>query len=146
MRAARPRDLPAVSEIEEASFSAPWSVSAFRTLFQRDRVRFLVAESEDGVIGHAVLWYALDEAELANLAVAPEERGRGVAGVLVDRLIEECRAVGVRRIFLEVRESNRVALRLYRGKGFQEVGVRAAYYQNPREDARVLRYDLPVER
>ncbi len=145
IRDARLRDLPTIVTVERASFSTPWSPAAFRSLFHRERVRFIVAEIERKVIGHAVLWYALDEAELADLAVSPESRGKGVARALVERLIEEVRDVGVRRIFLEVRESNIPALELYRGRGFREVGIRKDYYDHPGEDARVLQLDLEME-
>lgn len=144
LRAAEARDLPAVMRVERASYSQPWSPAAFRSLLGRTRVRFLVAEleGEGEVVGHGVLWAILDEAELANLAVLPEARGRGVGSALLDRLVDEARAAGARAVFLEVRESNEGARELYSRRGFREVGVRKQYYESPRENARILRLEL----
>jgi [ribosomal protein S18]-alanine N-acetyltransferase len=99
----------------------------------------LVAEDpEDGVVGYAVSWWVLDEAELANLAVREDHRGCGVGSALLDRLLDEIRALEVDRVFLEVRISNERAHGLYLKRGFTQIGVRKGYYQNPREDARIL--------
>lgn len=142
IRAARGADLPRVREIEVASFSVPWGEGSFRSLLGLARVLFLVAEVDRGIVGHGILWWMADEGELANLAVHPAARGHGVAGALVDELLDRATKTGLDRVFLEVRASNRTALELYRSRGFREIGVRKGYYRRPREDARVLRLEL----
>lgn len=156
IRPAAVHDLRRIAEIEAACFSAPWTLSAFRSLIHRQTVHILVAERDSGsgamerggqevpsdVLGYAVLWRAADEAELATLAVDPGFRGRGIAGSLLDHLIGVARADGVKSVFLEVRPSNEAALSLYRGRGFRELGVRRHYYDRPTEDAKVLRLRL----
>ncbi|MDQ3523203.1 MAG: ribosomal protein S18-alanine N-acetyltransferase, partial [Gemmatimonadota bacterium] len=84
----------------------------------------------------------LDEAELGNVAVAPEARACGVADTLVRAVLERIRQRGARACFLEVRESNLAAQRLYRRRGFEVVGRRRAYYSRPVEDALVMRLQL----
>lgn len=144
VRAARPSDLSAVVAVEQASFTTPWSGPTFTALFQRRSVLFRVLEGPDGrLLGHGILWWVGDEGELANLAVTPDARGRGGGRLLLDALLAEGMARGVRRVLLEVRESNEPALRIYRARGFRQVGVRRDYYTNPREDARVLALELP---
>ena len=142
VRQARARDLPRVLEIELECFPLPWSPVAFRSLLGRERVLFLVAEEGRRVVGYAVLWWAADEGDLANLAVAPEARRQRVATRLLDRVLEGARANGLRAVFLDVRASNESALTLYRERGFREVGRRTDYYSRPREDALILRLDL----
>ena len=142
VRRARAGDLPRVLEIELACFPLPWSPASFRSLLERERVRFLVAEEGGRVVGHAVLWWTADEGELANLAVAPEARRQGVATRLLDRILEEARANRLRSVFLEVRASNEGARALYRERGFREVGRRRDYYSRPREDALILHLEL----
>jgi ribosomal-protein-alanine N-acetyltransferase len=139
MRAA---DVPAVAALEASSFSTPWHPDTFQRLLERPGAELWVTEEEGEVAAYAVLWCILDEGELANIAVLPEARGRGVGGRLLDHLVEVARDRGVRRLFLEVRESNEAARRLYATRGFREVGRRRAYYEKPREDARVLALDL----
>ena len=97
-----------------------------------------ISTESSRIVGHGILWRAADEAELANLAVDPAFRGQGVAGALLDRLTDEASAAGVASVFLEVRASNETALALYVRRGFHQVGVRRHYYDQPREDARVL--------
>ena len=87
------------------------------------------------VLGYIVLAHVVDEAEIANLAVAPEWRGRGVGALLVDDAVAAAMEGGARVLYLEVRESNAAAQALYRSRGFVVVGRRHRYYRNPVEDA-----------
>ena len=143
VRSATPADLDAVMAIEEAAFATPlWSRYAFSSLFEQAHARFQVAcEPRSGTLtGYIVTWVIVEDAEIANLAVAPEWRRQGVGGQLLDTVMTEAKAVGVRRIHLEVRESNVAAQRLYEGRDFAVVGRRKRYYQNPVEDALLLTY------
>lgn len=85
-----------------------------------------------------VLRTAADEAEILNLAVEPESRRRGLAGALLGAALEAAHAAGVKRLFLEVRESNAEGIAFYQRHGFDLDGRRPRYYHNPPEDALVL--------
>lgn len=135
LRAMRESDLRRVLHIERRSFTIPWSESTFRGLLRRNSAALMVGDRAGEVIGYLVLWFAADEAELGDLAVLPEERRRGYGRWLLGHAIEEARRRGARRLFLEVRESNRAARRMYETAGFTVAGVRADYYTEPREDA-----------
>lgn len=128
--------------IERRSFGAPWEEATFRGLMRRPSATLMVGELEGRVVGFAVLWFAADEGELGDLAVLPEERGRGIGAVLLERSVREARDRGVRFLYLEVREGNPMAQRLYEAAGFQVVGVRRNYYSAPTEDAIVMRLDV----
>ena len=139
IRPAIPADLGAIAELELNSFSNPWHPGTFRSLLQQPRAMVLAAEDPiEGVVGYAVLWWVLDQGELANLAVAEEHRGRGIGSSLLDRALTHATSQGVESLFLEVRVSNESALGLYKGRGFVQISSRSGYYQNPREDALVL--------
>lgn len=132
-------DLERITEIEVASFSTPWKIGTFRTLLGRSGAVLRVLETpEVPIAGYAVLWCILDQGELANIAVAPELRRRGLGGFLLDRITEEARSRGVESLYLEVRVSNFRARAMYGSRGFEEIGVRKDYYEKPREDARIL--------
>ena len=134
-----PGDLERVLAIERASFSNPWKAGTFRRLLGRKDAELWVAVSEDkGVLGYLVLWFAADEGELADLAVAEPFRNRGLGSRLLDRALELAAEHEVRSLFLEVRASNRGAEALYRSRGFRVVTVRQDYYRRPREDALVM--------
>jgi [ribosomal protein S18]-alanine N-acetyltransferase len=135
-------DLPALMMIERASFSTPWRETTFRgLLFRKDSD--LIAATRDGrVVGYAVCWTVGDQAELGNVAVAADERGRGIGRRLVDAALESVRARGAKECFLEVRESNTEARALYEKCEFEAIGRRRNYYARPTEDAFVMRRDL----
>jgi ribosomal-protein-alanine acetyltransferase len=139
VRAASAGDVGAVREIEQASFTDPWSASSFRSLVDDPRVRFVVAAERGRVLGYAVAWFVLDEGELANVAVAPAARGRGIGAALLDEVLAEARRRGAAALFLEVRASNASARALYLRRGFAEVARRRRYYRLPVEDAVVMR-------
>lgn len=149
-------DLPAISAIERASFSDPWTVESFASAMSLAHVRFLVAEETTDasgrpavrragvlpVLGYVVALLAADQGEIADIAVDVAARRRGIGRSLLDRVMTDATRSGVRALFLEVRESNAAALALYRGAGFRGTGRRPGYYRNPSEDALVLRRDL----
>lgn len=138
LRTARPADLPRMVRIERASFPLPWSEGAFRSVMRRDDARLIVADRAGEVVGYAAVWFAADEGELGDIAVDPERRREGVGRRLVDAVVEEARRREAQQIFLQVRESNRAALRLYEAAGFRKAGRRPGYYRSPSEDALVL--------
>jgi ribosomal-protein-alanine N-acetyltransferase len=88
------------------------------------------------------MWFAADEGELGDIAVLPELRGAGIGRTLLQEGIALAASRGTRSLFLEVREANDVARRLYATVGFHVVGVRKQYYTEPVEDAIVMRLDL----
>jgi [ribosomal protein S18]-alanine N-acetyltransferase len=133
-------DLGRVMEIEQASFTMPWTEDTFRGLLRRSDSMLWVAESEEeGVVGYAAVWIVLDQAELGDIAVAEGWRRRGTGRRLLETVLAAMAERSVRELFLEVRPSNQAARRLYEGYGFEEVGRRRNYYSRPREDALVLR-------
>lgn len=146
VRAMRPADLPGVVAIEGEAFTTPWSEETFRSLFDRPPWVLLVLEEEggaSGIAGYAVLGCVMEQGELANIAVRSRDRGKGLGGLLLEHVVREAMARGVRQLFLEVRVSNTAAAGLYTAHGFQEIGVRKNYYEEPREHARVLVRRLP---
>ena len=132
-------DVPSVADIEHEAFTTPWKAETFEGLIDRDGMELLVMEGPDGsVVGYAVLWCILDQGELANIAVRPEDRGRGLGAQLLREVLSVCRERGVASLYLEVRASNEPAIKLYEQFGFQDVGRRRDYYRIPTEDARIM--------
>jgi ribosomal-protein-alanine N-acetyltransferase len=127
-----------VSGIERASFADPWAARDFREALGAATL-FLVSVRAERVQGYVVARRAADEGEILNLAVAPQNRRQGVGRALARQALEALRTSGAAVVYLEVRESNAAARRLYEGLGFQSVGRRVRYYRDPTEDAVVLR-------
>ncbi len=134
----RVEHIPQVCEIEQAVFESTWSKTVFeRELRCNPSAKYIVVNEGQTVMGYAGVWLVEDEAHVTSLAVALGNRGKGIGGRLLYGLVELCRQGGVLWITLEVRESNRVALRLYRRFGFVKVGKRHNYYKDG-EDALVM--------
>ncbi|MDT8436066.1 MAG: ribosomal protein S18-alanine N-acetyltransferase [Gemmatimonadota bacterium] len=142
LRPMRSDDLPAVMHIERTSYTQPWEERSFRALMRRPSADLTVAEADGAVAGFSVTWTVADEAELGNLAVADGWRRRGVGRALLAGVVAHVRARGVRALFLEVRESNEAARRLYEREGFRTVGRRRRYYALPVEDAIVMKLEV----
>lgn len=128
-------DVERICCIENECFSKPWSEESFLHAILREDTQYAVAEVEGNIIGYCGIWYSLDDGDLCNMAVDPEYRGQGYAERLLRYSLEQCRRKGVRRIVLEVRQSNVAAINLYSKTGFRVIGKRKGYYSQPKEDA-----------
>lgn len=142
IRPATPADLPHVAAIEQAVFSDPWPLDAFLPLLSENA---LVLEGHEGVQGYLFARVMGPEAEILNLAILPERQGRGWGRRLLQASIDRLSQQGVSDVFLEVRRSNAKARAFYARMGFEEAGLRRAYYTRPVEDAVVLRLKLVAE-
>ncbi|MFN2432202.1 MAG: ribosomal protein S18-alanine N-acetyltransferase [Gemmatimonadota bacterium] len=142
-RELRAGDVPQLVAIERGVFATPWDSQAFDAFLGRGPWFSRVALAGREVVGYALGWCAAGEAELMNLAVAPSHRRRALGADLLRWTLGTCAARGARSVSLEVRASNAAAQRLYRRHGFEAVGRRRGYYQNPREDALLFRARLP---
>ena len=141
--AATPNDVEAVVAIEQQAFSDPWSAKAFEDALEHPAVFFACARCGGrDVFGYVVAWFAADQGEIANLAVAPAGWGAGIGRRLLDAALTAAMARGAAAVYLEVRDSNDRARRLYLSSGFEEIGRRRRYYRRPVEDAIVLRRTL----
>jgi [ribosomal protein S18]-alanine N-acetyltransferase len=136
-------DVPYIVAIERAAFSDPWAAQSFEEALDHPAIHFACASSGAGdVLGYVVAWFVADQGEIANLAVAPSGWGAGIGRALLQHALDEGERRGAEAVFLEVRDSNERARRLYESSGFEEIGRRRRYYNKPVEDAIVLRRTL----
>ncbi len=133
-----PEDASAVEQVERACFSMPWSRESFWQEAANEQTYYLLACWQEKVVGYAGAWLVAGEAQVTNVAIHPEYRGRGFATKLMERLILEVLARGATAMTLEVRPSNQAALALYGKFGLRSVGRRRGYYQDNGEDALIL--------
>ena len=131
--------LDQVAELERICFSTPWSRNMLAEELENDLAAFLVAVDGNGdVAGYAGLQVVLDEGYIANVAVRPDCRRRGVARRLLRVFLDFAQAHRLAFLTLEVRASNAPAIALYEGLGFQTAGRRKNYYEHPKEDAIIM--------
>lgn len=136
IRPFRSEDIEAVTQIlQKSPGAAAWPQASHEKLLRQSGVFALVTEAGSAVTGYIVVRVVADEAEVLNLAVAPEWRRRGLGSALLLALIKELQSRQLASVFLEVRESNHAALDFYNNHGFLPTGRRTAYYRDPVEDA-----------
>jgi ribosomal-protein-alanine N-acetyltransferase len=139
------RDLPAVQAIEVRSFSNPWHRSTFLGEIQNRSIAYpIVAETgtEHRIVGYVMFWLIDHEAQINNIAVHPDFRGRGIGERLTRFALDMIRGLGGVTVVLEVRVSNAPARALYEKLGFAAAGRRKGYYHRPPEDALVMVLNL----
>ncbi|MCE5194681.1 MAG: ribosomal protein S18-alanine N-acetyltransferase [Nitrospiraceae bacterium] len=136
-------DLPQVIEIENLSFSTPWSAESFKTEISSSSSIAKTAVSENyNVIGYICAKKILDEAHILNIAVHKNFREKGIARKLIQSVLDELRENECRILYLEVRASNNIARKLYESFGAEVIGLRKQYYTHPAEDAVLMKLKL----
>ena len=133
-----PEDIPEVAELERQVFSAPWSEAGFLSSLRSPDTLYLVVRQEGRLVGYCGFLRSFDEADVMNVAVAPEFRNAGIGQRMLRELMSRGRARGVLRYTLEVRQSNAAAIHLYEKLGFAAVGVRKDFYEKPVESAVIM--------
>jgi len=135
-------DLSAIEEIERRSYKTPWSRSMFAGELAKPSSICLgafEADQESGkLVGYLIVSRYVDAWHVMNVAVDPDHRGRGIAGMLLERLFELTSDDARRGYTLEVRVSNATAIALYERLGFDARGIRRGYYTDNREDALIM--------
>lgn len=128
-------DLEAIAALERMTFSDAWTLKSIYDTFCQKQAFVVTAEIDGQVAGYCIVYFALDEGEIARIAVDATKRRQGVGREILNQVEKLCTDRGILRLLLEVRESNETARNFYLRFGFQEDGIRKNFYDVPREDA-----------
>lgn len=131
-------DIMQVTEIEKSIFSIPWSANSFIEASENDNNIYLVCIENDEVVGYCGLWTVLGEGNVTNVAVTKTHRGKGYGSALLKELENMGHKKAVTKYFLEVRQSNVIAQKLYFSLGYEKIGTRKNFYERPVEDAIIM--------
>ena len=135
-------DLTRLFEIERASFSSPWTKEALRTQISAPLSFNLLIEVNREIAGYIMCLVVLDECHVLNFAIDPGFRKRGYGSQLLGSALTILKKRDVKHVFLEVREKNLPAVRLYLRYGFKMIGRRKRYYEDSGEDALIMHLEL----
>jgi ribosomal-protein-alanine N-acetyltransferase len=140
-------DLEDVIAIEKKAYPFPWTLGIFRDCLRVGHSAWVLTLDKQ-VIGYAVLMLAPGEAHILNICIAPDYQGKGLGRYLLQFLLNKCSQTDIDMVLLEVRRSNATAQQLYLSAGFNELGMRKAYYpaKGGREDAIILAKYLPSKK
>ena len=138
-----PEDLEQVIANELRSYAFPWTRGIFADCLKSKHECWIACLDRE-LIGHAILAVRANEAHLLNLCVRRDVQGHGYGRELALHMMQRAHFRSASALFLEVRPSNVVAIKLYESLGFNEIGLRKNYYPSHvgHEDARILGLDL----
>jgi ribosomal-protein-alanine N-acetyltransferase len=132
-------DVDQILNVENASFTTPWSREAFyNELTNNHFANYIVMEIDGLIVGYCGVWIVVDEAHVTNIALLPEVRGMGLGEALLRKIMDLARSFHAKAMTLEVRVTNHIAQNLYGKLGFQKGGIRKNYYVDNHEDALVM--------
>lgn len=140
-------DLDLVEAIEREGQDAPWSRQIFQDCLDVGYDCRMILRGREPV-GFVIVSRVLDEAHLLNIVLDGSWRGRGIARDVLIALQQELFDQGASLFFLEVRESNTPARRLYEQLDFHISGFRQRYYRTRdggREDAVLMSKQLMAD-
>jgi len=133
-------DLERVYEMEKTIFPSPWSKESIRYFLEEDRyTEAIVCEIDEKVIGYAFCWIVTEEVHIANIAVDVFYRGKKIGKRLMQYMLRRGKNAGAEYAVLEVRQSNKIAIRMYNTFGFSKTAVRNNYYSDNQEDAVIMK-------
>ena len=117
--------------------SSAFSKSYLNTLIKGDNSFIYVYLIDDKVCGYLMILDSIDVYEILAIAAVEEYRNKGIAQELLDK-------IKIKDIFLEVRESNQVAINFYKKNKFKEISIRKNYYSEPTENAIIMKLEVNV--
>lgn len=132
------QDLPQVEQIEKKCFSMPWSEKSFLDACNTPENIYLVCEIEGKIAGYCGMWTVLGEGNITNMAVDENYRQQGIGKALMQEMELCADKKDITIFFLEVRESNLPAQKLYASMGYSPIGKRKRFYERPVEDAVIM--------
>ena len=127
--------ISALAQLEKECFADTWSEKALAEELTNPNAVFRVALIDEEVAGYVGMLHVLDEGDICNVAVFDKFRRRGVATALIQHLVDYAVENQLSFITLEVRESNMGAQKFYETMGFETIGIRKNFYDNPKEHA-----------
>ena len=117
-----------VFSIENNSNPTPWKIDTFKQVLEVRTISFVIKD-ENKIVAFCIASKVLDECHLQNISVIEGFRNQGLGTYVIEVLIGRAKIFGLKVIFLEVRESNKVAISFYKKLNFKEVGRREGYYK-----------------
>lgn len=136
------KDIDSILAIENECFQKPWTLNMFvEDIVVNDKARYYVVEYNTEIIGYAGYWHIQDEAHITNIAIKPKYQRAGIGTLLLKNMLLILAKENIKRATLEVKKSNKMAIKLYEQAGFMIEGTRKAYYENS-EDALIMWKEL----
>ena len=123
-------ELNELSSILASDFDDFWSYSILKDEINSENSYYIVAKSENEIVGFAGIKVLLDESDIMNIVTKKSYRNKGIGSILLQYLIDLSYNLNLKQITLEVNESNLSAISLYKKFDFKKIGLRKNYYNS----------------
>lgn len=135
-------DLEQIAHRLSSDFDNFWNYDTLKDELNSEFSKYIVAKTQDNnIVGFCGIKIILDEAELMNIVVKKDFRGRKISSYMLSEIIRYCKNHEIKAINLEVNIKNTIAINLYKKYNFKEVGLRKKYY-NGIDDAILMTLEL----
>ena len=118
--------------------NSAFSIEYLKTLIKNDNSFIYIYLIDNQVCGYLMVLDSIDVYEILAIATIEEYKNKGIAQELLDK-------IKTKDIFLEVRESNQIAISFYKKNKFKEISVRKNYYSEPTENAIIMKLEVNNE-
>lgn len=133
-------DIKEIAQLEKECFGEPWSEDSLKDELTNETARFYVLRDNEKLLGYIGSNNICNEVYITNVAVNGACRGKGYGKKLVNHLLKQSELEKAFFVTLEVRESNKNAIKLYEKCGFKKIGERKNFYSKPTENALIYTY------
>ncbi|MBR5190713.1 MAG: ribosomal protein S18-alanine N-acetyltransferase [Clostridia bacterium] len=133
-------DIKEIAQLEKECFSEPWSEDSLKDELTNETARFYVLRDNEKLLGYIGSNNICNEVYITNVAVNGACRGKGYGKKIVNHLLKQSEFEKALFVTLEVRESNKNAIKLYEKCGFKKIGERKNFYSKPTENALIYTY------
>lgn len=137
-------EVPAAVVIERAANRYPWTESVFRSCFSNQYFNFGLYQQAN-LIGYYIGYFQGIESQLFNICISESEQGKSYGGMLLQHFVEQSVQRSAVDAWLEVRQSNVAAIRLYEKAGFIQTGIRPRYYRDASGSEDAVLMSLPLQ-
>ena len=134
-------DLKSIESNLLEDFDDFWSVSTLETELKSHDSYYLIAKQNNEIAGFIGMKIVLDEADIMNVVTKKNKRNQGIATQLINKLLQVAKEKNIKKITLEVNESNLPAIHLYEKLGFKTISTREKYYKNT-YDAYIMQINI----
>lgn len=131
-------DLDLIADNLQDDFDDFWNYNIFKSELENGNSKYLIAKINNNIVGFAGIIPIVDEADISNIVVHKDFRNQKIGSILLNSLINLASSLNLKVINLEVRQSNAIAIKLYKNYGFEICGLRKKYYNNC-EDAILMK-------
>ena len=125
-----------LSQLEKSIFETAWDRGIINFKINSGEFIYWIYEQDNQIVGYLAIQKTFADIHILGIGVLESHRNNSIAKKLTQELISYFEVSDFNKILLEVRQSNNIAMSLYKSFGFKQYGVRKNYYVN--EDANLF--------